>query len=52
MKFKMLRIRWGTWIKLRRIIPGKNNETMGEYIDRVANVLKGGSKDGKETNCY
>jgi hypothetical protein len=35
MKHKVLKIRWATWVKLRKLLPGKKGETMNDYLLRI-----------------
>ena len=38
-KTKLIRIRLSTWKELRKLVPGKWNETYADYLDRVVNDL-------------
>ena len=40
MKYKMVKFRLSSWNKLRRVFYGRKDETISEYIERVAEKLK------------
>ena len=39
MQFKCIRIRWTTWIQLRKDFPGEKDETFNNYISRLHQML-------------
>lgn len=40
-KYKSLKIKLSSWNKLRRAFYGRKNETFSDYIERIAEELKG-----------
>jgi hypothetical protein len=42
MNHKVVKMRLGTWRKLRGLVPAVRNETVDDYIKRVCEMLKGG----------
>jgi hypothetical protein len=36
---KLIRIKLTTWRELRKLIPGKRNETTADYLDRILHDL-------------
>jgi len=49
-KHKFLKIHWSTWRKIRGVIPGKEGETMNDYIQRVVSILEIAEKEVKHGN--
>lgn len=40
MKTKVIRIYWKDWLKMKRFLPPKKDETIADYIERIVEVLK------------
>jgi len=45
MKYKILRIHWATWIKLRGLVPGIDGEIMDDYLKRIVRGLEDGKNN-------
>jgi len=39
-KYKIVRFKLSSWAKLRRAFYGRQNETLSDYIERLAKELK------------
>jgi len=43
-KYKQLRIRLSSWMKLRRAFYGRKNENFSDYLERIAKILDKSTK--------